>query len=183
MNNSTENDNINESSTLTSKTVETVEKPKKQKRKFEWTPKRKAAFEKCVAARKNQIQQVQLPVQSKTKQKNRKMYSSSSSDTSVSSSSSDEEYNRPKRKGIKKQFYKLKKDLIYNMKKSLRPQKNYLQTENDNDDYYYPHSLPSRQSTTSYTETSSPPIVPAPTQQQTQSPQPTQNSTPKYCFL
>jgi hypothetical protein len=182
MNKSTENDNINESSTLTSQNVETVEKPKKQKRKFEWTPKRKAAFEKCVAARKNQIQQVQLPVQSKHKQKNRKTYSSSSSDTSVSSSSSDEEYNRPKRKGIKKQFYKLKKDLIYNMKKSLRPQKNYLQTENDNDDYYYPHSLPSRQSTTSYSETSSQPI-PAITQQQTQSPQPTQNSTPKYCFL
>ena len=179
MNNSTENDNINESSTLTSKTVETVEKPKKQKHKFEWTPKRKAAFEKCVAARKTQIQQVQLP---QSKQKHRKTYSSSSSDTSVSSSSSDEEYKRPKRKGIKKQFYKLKKDLIYNMKKSLRPQKNYLHTENDNDDYYYPHSLPSRQSTTSYTETSSPP-VPAPTQQQTQSPQPTQSSTPKYCFL
>jgi len=26
------------------KVVETVEKPKNQKRKFEWTPKRKAAF-------------------------------------------------------------------------------------------------------------------------------------------
>ena len=118
MDNSTDNDNTNASNTLTSKTVETVEKPKKQKRKFEWTPKRKEAFEKCVAARKNQIQ---VP---KEKPKNRKIYSSSSSDTSVSSSSS-EEYKRPKRKGIKKQFHKLKKDLIYNMKKSLQNKTNY----------------------------------------------------------
>ena len=51
MDNITENDNTNDPNTLTSKTVETVEKPKKQKRKFEWTPKRKEAFEKCVAAR------------------------------------------------------------------------------------------------------------------------------------
>ena len=71
-----------------------------------------------MAARKNQIQ---VP---KPKPKDRKVYSSSSSDTSVSSSSS-EEYKRPKRKGIKKQFYKLKKDLIYNMKKSLQNKTNY----------------------------------------------------------
>ena len=55
MDNTTENDNRNATTTSSSNTVETVEKPKKQKRKFEWTPKRKAAFEKCVAARKNQI--------------------------------------------------------------------------------------------------------------------------------
>ena len=170
MDNITENDNTNDPNTLSSKTVETVEKPKKQKRKFEWTPKRKEAFEKCVAARKNQIQ---VQVQPKQKQKNRKIYSSSSSDTSVSSSSS-EEYKRPKRKGIKKQFYKLKKDLIYNMKKSLQPKQHYA---NNDDDYYYPSSVPSRQSVPEYTETYTPPSIPAPQQEKPV------ESTPKYCFL
>ena len=59
MENNSDNGNKNESKITTSKTIEvaeTVEKPKKQKRKFEWTPKRKAAFEKCVAARKCQIE-------------------------------------------------------------------------------------------------------------------------------
>ena len=54
-----DNDNKNVSKLPISKdteVVETVEKPKKAKRKFEWTPKRKAAFEKCVAARKSQIE-------------------------------------------------------------------------------------------------------------------------------
>ena len=167
MDNSTDNDNTNASNTLTSKTVETVEKPKKQKRKFEWTPKRKEAFEKCVAARKNQIQ---VP---KEKPKNRKIYSSSSSDTSVSSSSS-EEYKRPKRKGIKKQFHKLKKDLIYNMKKSLQKKQHYA---NNDDDYYYPSTVPSRQSVPEYTETYTPPSFPEPQQEKPV------ESTPKYLFL
>jgi hypothetical protein len=59
MENTNDNDNKSESKVATSKNnegAETVEKPKKQKRKFEWTPKRKAAFEKCVAARKNRLQ-------------------------------------------------------------------------------------------------------------------------------
>lgn len=165
----TDNDNTNDPNTLSSKTVETVEKPKKQKRKFEWTPKRKEAFEKCVAARKNQIQ---VQVQPKPKQKNRKIYSSSSSDTSISSSSSEEKYKKPKRKGIKKQFYKLKKDLIYNMKKSLQPQTK--QRYDDNDDYYYPSTsaVPSRQSVPEYTETYTPPQQEKPVE-----------STPKYLFL
>ena len=50
-----DNDNKNVSKLPISKdteVVETVEKPKKAKRKFEWTPKRKAAFEKCVAQEK-----------------------------------------------------------------------------------------------------------------------------------
>ena len=44
MENNSDNGNKNESKITTSKTIEvaeTVEKPKKQKRKFEWTPKRK----------------------------------------------------------------------------------------------------------------------------------------------
>ena len=167
MDNITENDNTNDPNTLRSETVETVEKPKKQKRKFEWTPKRKEAFEKCVAARKNQIQ---VP---KEKPKNRKIYSSSSSDTSVSSSSS-EEYKRPKRNGIKKQFHKLKKDLIYNMKKSLQKKQHYA---NNDDDYYYPSTVPSRQSIPEYTETYTPPSFPEPQQEKPV------ESTPKYLFL
>ena len=46
---STDNGNNNETKPSMSKPVETVEDKKKPKRKFEWTPKRKAAFEKCVA--------------------------------------------------------------------------------------------------------------------------------------
>ena len=168
MNTSTENDNTNDPNTLSTKTVETVEKPKKQKRKFEWTPKRKEAFEKCVAARKNQIQ---VP---KSKPKDRKVYSSSSSDTSLSSSSSEEKYKKPKRKGIKKQFYKLKKDLIYNMKKSLQTKQHYA---NNDDDYYYPSTIPSRQSIPEYTETYTPPSFPEPQQEKPV------ESTPKYLFL
>ena len=53
---STDNVNNTETKPSVSKPVETVEDKKKPKRKFEWTPKRKAAFEKCVAARKNKIQ-------------------------------------------------------------------------------------------------------------------------------
>ena len=47
-----DNANNTETNTQVSKPVETVEVKKKPRRKFEWTPKRKAAFEKCVAARK-----------------------------------------------------------------------------------------------------------------------------------
>ena len=176
MDNTTDNDNTNATSTISSNTVETVEKPKKQKRKFEWTPKRKEAFEKCVAARKNQIK---API-IQPKQKIRKTYSTSSSDSSVSSSSSEEKYIKPKRKGLKKQLYKLKRDLIYNMQKTLKPKKIYL-NENDTHDYYYPSAVPSHQPAQEYTETYTQPSVPSPPQPQ-QHQQPTQ-STPKYCFL
>ena len=50
-----ENDNKTDSKLSTSKavdSVETVEKPKKQKRKFEWTPNRKAAFENVLLQEK-----------------------------------------------------------------------------------------------------------------------------------
>ena len=117
MEKNTDNDNKNDTKVSTSKSnevAETVEKPKKQKRKFEWTPKRKAAFEKCVAARKSQIEP-------KAKLKPIKEEDDSSVFTANSSlSSSSEEYKNPRRKGLKKQFYRLKKDLIYNMKKQLK---------------------------------------------------------------
>ena len=172
MDNTADNDNTNATSTLSSNTVETVEKPKKQKRKFEWTPKQKEAFEKCVAARKNQLQ---API-IQPKQKVRKTYSTSSSDSSVSSSSSEEKYIKPKRKGLKKQLYKLKKDLIYNMHKTLRPKKSYLhENDNDTEDYYYPSVVPNHQPAQEYTESYN---QPPPEQKQ----QPIEN-TQKYCFL
>ena len=134
MEKNTEIDNKNESKVSTSNNpvvVETVEKPKKQKRKFEWTPKRKAAFEKCVAARKNQLQP-------KPKLKTiKEEYESSVSTADSSLSSSSEEYKKPKRKGLKKQFYRLKKDLIYNMKKQLKKKNVY-----DDDDFDYPPYIP-----------------------------------------
>ena len=88
MEKNTDNDNKSASKESTSKSTEnteTVEKPKRRKPKFEWTPKRKEAFEKCVAARKNQIQ---------IKTKNSKIEQSSSSDSDLISSSS-EEYRKP----------------------------------------------------------------------------------------
>ena len=170
MDNTADNDNTNAMSTLSSNTVETVEKTKKQKLKFEWTPKQKEAFEKCVAARKNQIK---TPI-IQPKQKIRKTYTTSSSDSSVSSSSSEEKYIKPKRKGIKKQLYKLKRDLIYNMQKTLKPKKGYA-NDDDTHDYYYPSPVPSHQPAQEYTEKYTQPSV-------EQNQQPTE-STQKYCFL
>ena len=94
MDKNVENDNKTDNSLPESKPLETVEAKKKTKRKFEWTPKRKAAFEKCIAARKNQIQ---------TKPKHSKVEQSSSSDSDLSSTSS-EEYRKPKRRGLKNSF-------------------------------------------------------------------------------
>jgi hypothetical protein len=122
MENNNDNDNKNDTKVSTSNSTvvaETVEKPKKQKRKFEWTPKRKAAFEKCVAARKSQIEPKQ---KLKTIKEEEDDSSVSTADSSLSSSS--EEYKKPRRKGLKKQFYRLKKDLIYNMKR-LKMTKKY----------------------------------------------------------
>ena len=170
MENTNYNDNKNESKVATSKNIEvaeTVEKPKKQKRKFEWTPKRKAAFEKCVAARKSQIE----PKQKLKTIKEDDDSSISSADSSLSSSS--EEYRKPRRKGLKKQFYRLKKDLIYNMKKKLRQKEYYDDYDTENE---YPSSsshLSTRQSVPEPAATTLPPPV-----------QERQNQTyPKYCFV
>ena len=160
---STDNGNNNETKPSMSKTVETVEDTKKPKRKFEWTPKRKAAFEKCVAARKNQMQ---------TKTKNSKMDQSSSSDSDLSSSSS-EEYRKPKRRGLKKQFHKLKKDLLYNMNKKLRHNDYYDNYDNEDEYPSTTSNLPTRQSVSESPQTNLPPPVP---QQQ-------ERQKPKYCFV
>ena len=174
MENTNDNDNKNESKVATSKNnevAETVEKPKKQKRKFEWTPKRKAAFEKCVAARKNQIE----PKQKLKTIKEDDDSSISSADSSLSSSS--EEYRKPRRKGLKKQFYRLKKDLIYNMKKHLKKKNVY-----DDDDFDYSDYLPPNYSTPF-------PATRGPSQPQQYQPEEQEEkkapppSKPKYCFV
>ena len=155
---STDNVNNNETKPSVSKPVETVEDKKKPKRKFEWTPKRKAAFEKCVAARKNQMQ---------TKTKNSKMDQSSSSDSDLSSSSS-EEYRKPKRRGLKKQLHKLKKDLLYNMNKRLRQNDYYDNYDNEDEYPSTTTNLPTRQSVSESPQTNLPP--PVPQQQERQKP-------------
>ena len=106
MENNNDNDNKNDTKVSTSNSTvvaETVEKPKKQKRKFEWTPKRKAAFEKCVAARKSQIEPKQKLKTIKEE------YDSSVSTADSSLSSSSEEYKKPRRKGLKNSSIVLKK--------------------------------------------------------------------------
>jgi hypothetical protein len=161
MDKTTENVNNTETNTPVSKPVETVEAKKKIKRKFEWTPKRKAAFEKCVAARKNQIQ---------TKPKISKHDSSSLSDSDLCSSSS-EEYRKPKRRGLKKQFHKLKKDLLYNMRKKLRQNDYYDDYDNENE---YPPAashLPTH------------PPLPESSASTVQPPVPQERPKPKYCFV
>ena len=167
MEKNTDNDNKSDTKVSTSKSTEnteTVEKPKRPKRKFEWTPKRKEAFEKCVAARKNQIQ---------IKPKNSKIDQSSSSDSDLSSTSS-EEYRKPKRRGLKKQFYKLKKDLLYNMKKKFR-HNDYYENYDNEDEYYSAGIVPSRQSIPQPIQA----IAPAPAAQE-ERPKP---NYPKYCFV
>ena len=161
-----DNANNTETNTQVSKPVETVEVKKKPKRKFEWKPKRKAAFEKCVAARKNQIQ---------TKPKNSKMDQSTSSDSDLSSSSS-EEYRKPKRRGLKKQFHKLKKDLLYNMNKKLRHNDYYDNYDNEDEYPTTTSNLPTRQSVAEPSQTTLPP----PVQVQENRPKP---NYPKYCFV
>jgi len=109
MDKTTKNVNNTETNTQVSKPVETVEAKKKTKRKFEWTPKRKAAFEKCVAARKNQIQ---------TKPKISKHDSSSSSDSDLSSSSS-EEYKKTKTSWSEKTVLQVKERFVIQHEKKV----------------------------------------------------------------
>ena len=110
---------------------ETVSVKKKLTRKFTWTPARKAAFEKCVAARKNRLQSntkrdepkvtelVKKPKLIKYKQE-----VESSSSEELSSSSSDESIKPMKKKSkqSKKQFKKLKNDLE-KIKKQIQKKK------------------------------------------------------------
>jgi hypothetical protein len=103
---------------------------------------------------------------------------SSVSTANSSLSSSSEEYRKPQRKGIKKQIYRLKKDLIYNMKKQLK-KKNVF----DNDDFDYSDYLPPHYPYTS----PAPRNLQQSQQQQYQEEQEEEKekapSKPKYCFI
>jgi hypothetical protein len=175
MEKNTDNDNKNDTKVLTSNSTEvakTVKKPKKQKRKFEWTPKRKAAFEKCVAARKSQIEP-KAKLKSIKEEKDEDDSSISTADSSLNSSS--EEYKKPRRKGLKKQFYRLKKDLVYNMKKQLKKKTVY-----DNDDFDYSDYLPHH-----YPYTPPPPrdLQESYQYKEKKEKKETPPSKPKYCFV
>ena len=127
--------------------------------------------EKCVAARKSQIEP-------KQKLKTIKEDDSSVSTADSSLSSSSEEYKKPRRKGLKKQFYRLKKDLIYNMKKQFKKKNVY-----DDDDLDYSDYLPVNYSTPFPTTRA--PSQPQQYQQQEEQEEekPAPPSKPKYCFV
>ena len=125
---------------------QTVLPKQKQKRKFSWTPARKAAFEKCIAARKKQLgskveksqpkvdnsspQPLPPPPPPKPTPETSKESSDSDSDSDALSSSSSEATPPPKRKVTKKktitkrklhkQFQRMKEELSADMKKHLR---------------------------------------------------------------
>lgn len=104
----------------------------KKKRKFSWTPARKAAFEKCIAARKQGIKPkvvpaiLEKPVEKVVEQKQIKEESDSDDSLSLSSSSSEsvtptkkDRKKKSVKKVIRKQFHKINKQLE-DMKKHLK---------------------------------------------------------------
>ena len=114
---------------------ETVSGKKKYTRKFTWTPARKAAFDKCIAARKTgaktesktepkpepepEIKKPQLKRQKEV------IYESSSSEDELSSSSSESiqpTTKKHKSNKTKKQFLKLNKELE-NIKRAINKNK------------------------------------------------------------
>jgi len=124
---------------------ETVSGKKKYTRKFTWTPARKAAFDKCIAARKTgaktesktepkpepepEIKKPQLKRQKEV------IYESSSSEDELSSSSSESIQPTPKKhksNKTKKQFLRLNKELenikraINKTKPRAKPKREYI---------------------------------------------------------
>ena len=100
------------------------------------------------------------------------MEQSSSSESDFSSTSS-EEYRKPKRRGLKKQFHKLKKDLLYNMKKKLRQKEYYDDYDTENEYPTHSSHLSTRQSVPEPAATTLPPPVE----------ERPQKTYPKYCFV
>ena len=114
----------------------------KKKRKFSWTPARKAAFEKCIAARKKQVgtktetkSEVEkkpelepTPVKPKVKKPPVVESSSSDSDSDLSEDTSSSRSSTPprppryrrKRKQLQKQFSRMREELAYDMKRHIR---------------------------------------------------------------
>lgn len=126
---------------------ETVSGKKKYTRKFTWTPARKAAFEKCIAARKTGAKPESKPESKpepepepeikkpKLKRQKEVIYESSSSEDELSSSSSESiQPTSKKRKSntTKKQFLRLNKELenikraINKTKPRAKPKREYI---------------------------------------------------------
>ena len=126
---------------------ETVSGKKKYTRKFTWTPARKAAFEKCIAARKTGAKPESKPESKpepepepeikkpKLKRQKEVIYESSSSEDELSSSSSESIQPTPKKRKsskTKKQFLKLNKELenikraINKTKPRAKPKREYI---------------------------------------------------------
>ena len=126
---------------------ETVSGKKKYTRKFTWTPARKAAFEKCVAARKTGAKPESKPESKpepepepeiktpKLKRQKEVIYESSSSEDELSSSSSESIQPTPKKRKsnkTKKQFLRLNKELenikraINKTKPRAKPKREYI---------------------------------------------------------
>ena len=122
---------------------ETVSGKKKYTRKFTWTPARKAAFEKCIAARKTGAKPESKPEpkpepeikKPKLKRHKEVINESSSSEDELSSSSSDSIQPNPKKRKsnkTKKQFLRLNKELenikraINKTKPRAKPKREYI---------------------------------------------------------
>ena len=126
---------------------ETVSGKKKYTRKFTWTPARKAAFEKCIAARKTGAKPESKPESKpepepepeikkpKLKRQKEVIYESSSSEDELSSSSSESIQPIPKKRKsskTKKQFPRLNKELenikraINKTKPRAKPKREYI---------------------------------------------------------
>ena len=122
---------------------ETVSGKKKYTRKFTWTPARKAAFEKCIAARKTGAKPESKPEpkpepeikKPKLKRHKEVINESSSSEDELSSSSSESiQPTSKKRKSntTKKQFLRLNKELenikraINKTKPRAKPKREYI---------------------------------------------------------
>ena len=126
---------------------ETVSGKKKYTRKFTWTPARKAAFEKCIAARKTGAKPESKPESKpepepepeikkpKLKRQKEVIYESSSSEDELSSSSSESIQPTPKKRKsnkTKKQFLRLNKELenikraINKTKPRAKPKREYI---------------------------------------------------------
>ena len=126
---------------------ETVSGKKKYTRKFTWTPARKAAFDKCIAARKTGAKPESKPESKpepepepeikkpKLKRQKEVIYESSSSEDELSSSSSESIQPTPKKRKsnkTKKQFLRLNKELenikraINKTKPRAKPKREYI---------------------------------------------------------
>ena len=122
---------------------ETVSGKKKYTRKFTWTPARKAAFEKCIAARKTGAKPESKPEpkpepeikKPKLKRHKEVINESSSSEDELSSSSSESIQPTPKKRKSskkKKQFLRLNKELenikraINKTKPRAKPKREYI---------------------------------------------------------